>query len=219
MSNTNIMNNNLQKLLSAFIIIIFCFPGIRSQQVLTESGIKADEFMVSDNTISIHVGDMYGGGVVAWVDESGMHGLILSAIELSTEQVWSNVERDINDPSRWKFDGKANSEAIITQPGHLDSAAKLCLDYVNEDYGTGVFSDWYLPAIQELKSFLPNYMDIHFALINDNNPATTPPKVPIWSSTEGITFTARLFSLNLDDGNDYEVNKYRKMGVRAVRAF
>lgn len=198
---------------------MLCLSRISAQQVLNASGGDANESLGSKTFGGIKVGDMYGGGVVAWVDDSGTHGLILSAIELSTEQVWSNVERDINDPSRWKFDGKANSEAIVTQPGHLDSAAKLCLDYVNEEYGTGVFSDWYLPAIQELKSFLPNYMDIHFALINDKNPATTPPKVPIWSSTEGITLTARLFSLNLDDGNVYEVNKYRKMGVRAVRAF
>lgn len=200
-------------------IIMFCLSGISSQGAFTASGEEATGNTHSKSVGSINVGDMYGGGVVAWVDESGTHGLVLSAIELSTEQVWSNDWRDIGDPSRWMFDGKANSEAIVTEPRHFNSAAKLCLDYVNEDYGTGVFADWYLPAIQELKSFLPNYMDIHFALINDNNPATTPPRAPIWSSTEGITDTARLFSLNLDDGRIYEVNKDRQVGVRAVRAF
>ncbi len=198
---------------------MLCLSGISAQQALNASGGELTESTDSKTFGGIKVGDMYGGGVVAWVDDSGTHGLVLSSIELSTEQVWSNDRRDIGDPSRWKFDGKANSEAIVAEPRHLNSAAKLCLDYVNEDYGSGVFSDWYLPAILELKSFLPNFMDIHFALINDNNPATTPPKVPIWSSTEGITLTARLFSLNLDDGDVYEVNKDRKVGVRAVRAF
>ena len=36
------------------------------------------------------------------------------------------------------------------QSGHVSGAAKLCDDYTNTDTGTGIYSDWYLPAIWEL---------------------------------------------------------------------
>ncbi len=166
----------------------------------------------------IKVGDMYGGGVVAWVNKAGTHGLILSAVDLSTGQVWSNKDNvEIGEAAHSYYDGKANSEAIVGDPGHVNSAAKLCLDYTNADYGTGVFSDWYLPSINEMTSFTPNLMEIVFALINDNNPATIAPSLskPYWSSTE-ISFTnARYY--DLANGNiNGKKNTYR---VRAVRAF
>jgi hypothetical protein len=36
---------------------------------------------------------------------------------------------------------ESNTNAIVNQAGHTTSAAKLCDDYTNPDYGTGVFSD------------------------------------------------------------------------------
>lgn len=199
---------------------MLCISGIHSQQVLTVSGGKATGNPGTKSVESIKVGDMHGGGVVAWVNKSGTHGLILSAIDLSTSQEWSNNNlTEVGSSARWWYDGRANSEAIIAQPGHMYSAAQLCIDYVNEDYGTGVFSDWYLPAIHELKSFLPNLMNIHFALINDNDPFTIPPYGSLWSSTEDGVITAKFLSLSVDNPPNNVTQKSRPHGVRAVRAF
>ena len=87
-------------------------------------------------------GELYGGGVIFWVDHTGLHGLICSMIDLSTSQVWSNitnVEIGVSAQSIWN--GPGNSVAIVGQQGHVTSAANLCLDYVNDPYGTGSFSD------------------------------------------------------------------------------
>jgi hypothetical protein len=39
---------------------------------------------------SHYVGELYGGGVVFYVDQTGDHGLICSMIDLSFSQIWSN---------------------------------------------------------------------------------------------------------------------------------
>lgn len=174
----------------------------------------------SNGDDGIKVGDMYGGGVVAWVNKAGTHGLILSAVDISTGHVWSNINNvEIGYTAQSKYDGKANSEAIVAQAGHTISAAKLCLDYTNANYGTGIYSDWYLPSIEEMKSFTPNLMDIQFALINDNNPATTAPTLNIryWSSTEAINPSAWYYIW--DGGFTSYHFKSSTYGVRAVRAF
>jgi len=199
---------------------MLCISGISAQQALTVSSGEVTGNAGTKTVGSIKVGDMYGGGVVAWVNKSGNHGLILSAIDLSTSQEWSNNNlMEVGGQARWWYDGRANSVAIIAQPGHMYSAAQLCIDYVNEDYGTGVFSDWYLPAIHELKSFLPYLMNIHFALINDNNPFTIPPEIPLWSSTEDSIITAKFLSLSINTPAINVMQKSRTMAVRAVRVF
>ena len=38
-----------------------------------------------------YLGELFGGGVVFWVDQTGQHGLIVSMIDLSAGQEWSNV--------------------------------------------------------------------------------------------------------------------------------
>lgn len=172
----------------------------------------------------IKVGDMYGGGVVAWVNKAGTHGLILSAVDLSTAQAWSNIQStEIGDAAQSYYDGMSNCNSIIAQVGHTMSAAKLCLDYTNANYGTGVFSDWYLPSIQEMKSFTTNLMDIQYALIYDNNPGTTAPSLDeyYWSSTE--TSGTYSWAYNFSDGDtgsySYGNEKDWVIRVRAVRAF
>ena len=68
---------------------------------------------------------------------------------LSTGQAWSNITNVlIGTTNDW--DGASNTTAITGQEGHTSSAAKLYEDYTNADYGTGTYSDWYLPSIAEL---------------------------------------------------------------------
>ena len=213
----NIYSTNICNVL---FIIMFCLSGISSQRAFTASGEEATGNTHSKSVGSINVGDMYGGGVVAWVNKSGTHGLILSAIDLSSEDVWSNIQNEeIGDEAQSMYDGKANSEAIVAQAGHTHSAAKLCLDYTNVNYGTGVYSDWYLPSIEEMKSFTTNLMDIQFGLINDNDPATTAPSLSnrYWSSTETIYGNAWYYGF--DYGITSSFDKSITYRVRAVRVF
>jgi hypothetical protein len=168
-----------------------------------------------------YVGELYGGGVVFYVDQTGQHGLICSMIDLSASQAWSNVTSTligINAQSDW--DGLINSTAIVGQSGHTISAAKLCLDYTNADYGTGVYSDWYLPSRSELNNLWNNIYQVQKALDNDGNLATTAlVKNNYWSSTESDATYAWYCSFTLGITNNDGWGKVLTRYVRAIRSF
>ena len=120
-----------------------------------------------------YVGELFGGGIVFYVDNTGQHGLIIGMIDIASNMYWSNIfDTRINTGTRGNWDGQYNTTMIIAQSGHTNSVAKVCADYVNVDYGTGIFSDWYLPSIDELKLLSVNRCIIDKAFDNDNNVLT-----------------------------------------------
>ena len=63
-----------------------------------------------------YIGKAYQGGIIFWLDETGEHGLIVSMIDLSTSQIWSNVSTTlIGGPAQSDWNGLVNSNAIISQ--------------------------------------------------------------------------------------------------------
>jgi hypothetical protein len=168
---------------------------------------------------SHYPGELYGGGVVFWVDQTGQHGLIVSMTDLSTNQAWSDVASALIGPAAQSdWDGTGNSNEIIAQSGHTNSAAKLCLDYTNIDYGTGIFSDWYLPGVSELNHLWNSLYDVQKALDNDGNPSTTALiHAYHWSSTEYNTTLS--YGFYFEHGYASAPNKYEGHYVRAIRAF
>ncbi|CAN1562277.1 hypothetical protein MCEGE10_02706 [Flavobacteriaceae bacterium] len=95
---------------------------------------------------SHYVGELYGGGIVVsiWKTNGIEHGLIASLTDIGSS-IWSNITTDIGITAQSSNNGQANTNAIIAQAGHITSAAKLC-----NDYTSGGYSDWYLPAHWEL---------------------------------------------------------------------
>jgi len=188
---------------------------------ITGSGTTASPYVVnaSSGSTTHYVGELYGGGVVFWVDHSGDHGLIASMIDHSTAQAWSNVSSTlIGTTAQSDWDGNSNTTAIIGQSGHTSSAAKLCVDYTNANYGTGTYSDWYLPSVAELNHVWNNFYEVQKSLINDGNALTTPLSRTIyWSSSEYTNNNAWYFDFNY--GYTDGTNKYNTFYVRAVRAF
>ena len=165
-----------------------------------------------------YVGELWGGGVIFWVDQTGEHGLICNMIDLSTSQVWSNVNSLIGPTAQSDWNGLNNSNAIVGQPGQTNSASKLCLDYTNADYGTGIYSDWYLPSRSELIDLWSNLKAVHKALESDGNPATTLLKTDYWSSTESTWESAWCFNFGSGVTNDWAKGSSLK-STRAIRAF
>jgi len=164
-------------------------------------------------------GELYQGGVVFWVDQTGSHGLICSMTDLSKAKEWSDVQGTlINETAQSELDGQTNSDAIIAQ-SIATSAADLCSAYTNVDYGTGVYSDWYLPAIGELTHLWNNLHQVQKALDDDRNAATTAiAKNNYWSSSE---YNLNLvWSFNFATGDrEYLCLKSNTYYVRAVRRF
>lgn len=166
-------------------------------------------------------GELLGGGVVFYVDPTGQHGQIVSMIDIGINK-WSNVNDSIGVEAKSPWNGQENTNAIIKQAGHNSSAAKLCADYSNADYGTGVYSDWYLPAINQLSELYFNIYEVNKTLINDGNNLTTAIYYkPYWSSTESWNIFAGGYAyfFNYETCTCDKYSKSNPLVVRAIRSF
>lgn len=182
---------------------------------ITGTGSTADPYVISSSSASqiMHYpGELFGGGIVFWVDNTGEHGLIASLQNFST--LWSNVPDALgtNDNSSWN--GLYNSGAIAAQPGFTNGAAKYCLDL-----SSGGFNDWYLPAADQLNLLFNSKYVINKVLASDNNNNTQPlMSTAYWSSTEYIVpFMASVLSML--DGTTTCLDKSAVAAVRAIREF
>jgi hypothetical protein len=162
-----------------------------------------------------YIGEAFGGGVIfhLWKDAQGVeHGLIVDKTDLSTGQAWSNIDQTlIGATAQSSWDGLSNSNAIVGQAGHTNSAAALCLNSTN-----GGQSDWYLPSIQELNMLWNNYYTVARSLTQISG-ATQLEKFFYWSSTELGNYKAWYFDFY--SGSASSGNKDSTYYVRAVRAF
>ena len=162
-----------------------------------------------------YIGEEFGGGVVfhLWKDALGVeHGLIIDKTDLSTAQVWSNIDASFIGPSaQSSWDGLSNSNAIVGQAGHTSSASALCLNSTN-----GAQSDWYLPSVHELNMLWNNYYTVARSLTQISG-ATQLQPANYWSSTEDGSLYAWHFYFGTGSAliNDKGYAYY----VRAVRAF
>ena len=162
-----------------------------------------------------YIGEPYQGGIIVdvWKDNLGVeHGLIMSYVNLPAK-VWSNVSFT---GAISVTDGLANSNAIVAQAGHTTSMALDCLNYTNINYGTGVYSDWYLPSIGEMMCVIKN------RVIIDNVIPTLGGAVGLvglqyWTSTStGITAAMITSQATLIYGS---INKSNSQPGRPFRKF
>jgi hypothetical protein len=169
----------------------------------------------SGGNFSHYIGEEFGGGVIfhLWKDAQGVeHGLIVDKTDLSTAQAWSNIDTiSIGPAAQSSWDGLSNSNAIVAQAGHTNSAAALCLNSTN-----GGQSDWYLPSIDELSLLWHNRFNVNKYLSTIGGATLLTNTAYYWSSTELGTFEALYFVFF---GSPYNTNKVSSYYVRAVRAF
>jgi len=162
-----------------------------------------------------YIGEEFGGGVIfhLWKDALGVeHGLIIDKTDLSTAQVWSNIDAIlIGSSAQSNWDGLSNSNAIFGQAGHTSSASALCLNST-----IGGQSDWYLPSIQELSMLWNNYYTVARSLTQISG-ATQLQPAAYWSSTESASTTA--WNFNFSSGIVSNFGKNQTLYVRAVRKF
>ena len=178
------------------------------------------------NGFTHFVGEVFGGGVVFHVyrGADGLeHGLIVSLADLSTGMAWTNLfVIGIGENAQSSWNGQANSEAIVNQAGHNQSAAQLCFDYESTDG----FDDWYLPSIDELTLLFNTRFDVNrvlnmvgeeFAMLDETQDFNY---LHYWSSTEINNNEAWRFSFT-PGANDFShfAQKSSINNVRAIRSF
>jgi hypothetical protein len=158
----------------------------------------------------VAVGDSYGGGIVAYILQSGdpgydanvQHGLIAATVDQSTGIQWYNGTYVFTGATGTAIGtGQANTTAIVEKQGAGSYAAKLC-----NDLTVGGYTDWFLPSKDELNKLFLNRLAIGgFA---DNY---------YWSSSE---YNADIACYqNFHNGNQNYSYKNYIYRVRAVRAF
>lgn len=184
---------------------------------------------ISNNIVSAetkhYVGELFGGGIIYYVDQTGQHGLIMSLYDLNNGNgvAWSNIDdTEIGLLSQNYYNGSGNTVAIIGQSGHTGSAAKVCDDYSNDGY-----DDWYLPSIIELR-LIDNVLYRLNSILENDGDATTNSilirsssayDVQLWSSTEylnnyNLALTYNFYSVEVS----YRFKSYAYK-VRAIRTF
>lgn len=150
------------------------------------------------------VGQSYQGGIIAYIDGTGLHGFIAATEDIGTSWVpWYNGNYlPLPTTGTSIGTGMANTNAIIANLGNTGSyAAKIC-----RDYRGGGYSDWYLPSKNELLQLYVNKAAIG-NLIN----------YYYWTSSAYSTNLAWLVDMS---GGEMNYN-YQDVNspVRAVRAF
>jgi hypothetical protein len=180
---------------------------------VTAGDSSTQDYLVTVTGRTIHIGDAYGGGIVAYIYQSGdpgyvageTHGLIVSSGDLiSAIQWWNGSYVTTGATGTALGTGRANTDAIILAQGATATsyAAGLAKAYTG-----GGHSDWYLPSKGEL-----NKVYLNQAAIGGSFDALV-----YWTSSEASSVSA--YSQNLSNGHAAGEVKLDLQGVRAVRSF
>jgi hypothetical protein len=183
-------------------------PG--AGKVLTSNAAGLASWTTPAVASSHYIGESYGGGIVVavWKKNGVEHGLIASLTDISASAQWSSIKDGlIGATAQSQFDGQANTTAIVAQ-GDISGAAYLC-----DNYTSGGFNDWYLPAAWEL-----NQCYNAAFIVNTILGATNGFQYDYyWSSTETTRdvawYQGFVYGYSFFDG------KLMKARVRAVRRF
>jgi len=150
-----------------------------------------------------YVGERFGGGIVFFTTQDGMHGLIAATEDMEVPVSWQNGSTiSTKSFDTYVFAGAVNTKKILSIQGGIGSyAAKSC-----GDYRGGEYTDWYLPSRDELIILYFNRSKIgQFA--NEN----------YWSSTEYNAQKA--ICLSFYNGVENSDLKYAQYFIRPVRSF
>jgi len=154
------------------------------------------------------VGEVFGGGIIFQLDDSKMHGLICSLSDIRD----ASVQKISDYPTN-----VGTSSSSISNP---DRAIDLCASYINSDFGTGRFSDWYLPTIDELKILYQVKNTINASLEKYNPKITDNLDKTYWSSSKVKTDLIPANQLmDFENGTLIIFSNRPLTFVRAIRKF
>jgi len=160
------------------------------------------------------IGQEYQGGIIAYIDASGEHGLIAAAEDQSIGITWGKTGA-VSEPGIGAFatnarataiwTGKSNTDKIVELTFEGEYAARICYDLVLNGY-----DDWFLPSRDELSELYKNRAKIGGFVKTSK----------YWSSSEGTYNNA--YCQDFSDerkspGSEFKMSNFHR--VRAVRYF
>ncbi len=155
-----------------------------------------------DKENPIAIGKAYLGGIIAYVDETGQHGLIAAPLDQGLA-AWGCQGTVINGAyGVFIGTGAQNTKDILAGCNTAGIAAKICDDLI-----LGGYNDWYLPSIDELEQLYINRETIGGFVAEDH----------YWSSTQSNVNYASYYNFYSSVPDLH--NKGGDLLVRAVRSF
>lgn len=163
---------------------------------------------ISFTTNAYFLGQIFGGGIIFYIDGTGKHGLIAAEQNAfdgnNTLFPWGCLGISIPGTSAALDSGQSNTTAIVN--GCIDiGAARVCKYYWDLN---GNYHDWYLPSKDELN------------LLHQNRwvfTEQTPFDGDFWCSTEASSVMA--WCQNLANGKQVIYEKSTTHFARAIRSF
>jgi hypothetical protein len=149
------------------------------------------------------IGQSYQGGIIFYIDGTGLHGLISASTDQSTGAAWGCSGTSISSSGTSIGTGSANTTAIVSGCSTSGIAARLCYDLVS-----GGYSDWYLPSYSELNLMYTNLKSKGFGSFINNY---------YWSSSQYSSVSSYLQSFT--NGSIATTSKSSFYNVRAIRSF
>ncbi len=138
---------------------------------------------------------LQSGGVTTPAPPGTVRTVLFVAALTETTGTWSNITStsvpSIPNVNSWDpcanpaTNGLPNSNAIIAQSGHTNSAAKYCLDF-----SSGGYSDWYLGTTTEVNFMTAIYGNTTLQNIITNAGGTAFGSGFYWSSRETTSTSA-----------------------------
>ena len=179
---------------------------IRAYATNSSGTVYSDEISV---TTYFAVGMFYGGGIIFYVDNTKLHGLICAVSDQSAAIRWDSGSYVTTGATGTAIGtGQSNTTKIINAMGAGSYAAQICNDLSMNGY-----DDWFLPSKDEIYLMWTNRNKINITA--SNNGGANLATDNYWSSTEydyGVAWhmTSGYFYHHITN------NTYR---VRAIRAF
>ena len=146
-----------------------------------------------------YLGQSYAGGIVFYVDGSGLHGLVVAPTDQGRSQ-WGCQGTDI-PTSTAVGTGATNTAAIVASCGEANFAAKTA-----DGLSLGGYTDWFLPSPGELVLIHTNLRSQGLGSLNSL----------YWSSAQNGASNGYYESYGRIDSTN---KSYPYISVRAVRAF
>jgi hypothetical protein len=209
------------------IAILMALLSLQTKDIITSTGTYPKystmtilESSLINDTIH-HIGEMFGGGVIFFVDNTGHHGLICSISDINDPNSSSPNRRQYPQESQGssKSEGHVYHDFAIDNP---DRAEELCDNYTNSNYGTGVFSDWHLPTRDQLETMYKVKDEVNLSLEKYNKTFTDPLVKIYWSSSKTQNdIIGSKWLVDFDGGSLMTTSKPRPGSTftRAIRAF
>lgn len=176
--------------------------------------------------ITHHIGEVFQGGMVFYVDSSQQHGLMVSLSDIGDAVEWRNGEggdRITNAQAQGLGSGEANTRLIISEQT-IDQqegpfAALTAANYQISSDGKSpcpstmnvtftCYGGWYLPSLYELVLLSSSLKHLGLGEIKDEL---------YWSSTESDTTQAWL--VDFARGEPQVRDKATPAHIRAIHAF